>query len=227
VSFTRLGRVAVLGVAIALLTGCAGATPGVAAQVGDDSITFDDLDDVTTSYCAAIEDQLAGNGQVVPMRFLRGGIARILANRSIGEQLAEEHDVEAGRNYDQQVAKLQQGASALGEDERDAVVTVETEQVYTTSIQAAVGRKLLEQEGAADDVKYSDTVARGKKAYADWADDNGVTFDPKLGVELVDGEVQPADTSLSFPVGDAAVAGSKQTPDPAYAESLPASQRCG
>jgi peptidyl-prolyl cis-trans isomerase SurA len=227
VSFTRLGRVAVLGVAVALLSGCAGATPGVAAQVGDDSITQDQLDTVTTNYCAAIEDQLTGGGQVVPMRFLRGGIARILANRSIGEQLAAEQDVEAGRNYDQQVAKLEQSASALGEAERDAVVTVETEQVYTQSIQAAVGRKLLEQEGAGADVAYSDTVARGKQAYADWADDNGVTFDPKLGVELVNGEVRPADTSLSFPVGEDAVAGSKPTPDPAYSEGLPASQRCG
>jgi hypothetical protein len=226
VSTTRLGRLAVLGAAVALLTGCAGATPGVAVQVGDESISLDEVDTLTTNYCTAIEDQLTGGGQVVPLRFFRGGLAGVLTNRSIGEQLAAEYDVEAGRNYDHQVATLEQSAAALGEGARDAVVTVETEQVYTQSIQAAVGRKLLEEEGAGDPA-YSDTVARGEDAYADWIADNGVTFDPKLGVDMVDGEVQPVDTSLSYPVGDTAVAGSKQTPDPSYAQGLPESQRCG
>lgn len=225
-SITRLGRVAVLGAAVALLTGCAGATPGVAVQVGDESISVDQLDELTTDYCQAIEKQLTGGGQVVPLRFFRGGLAGVLTNRSIGEQLAAQYDVEAGPTYDKQVADLEQSAAALGEDVRDAVVTVETEQAYTQSIQAAVGKQLLEDEGA-EDVKYSDTVARGKDAYVDWVADNGVSFDPKLGVGMVDGEVQPVDTSLSYPVGDTAVAGSKQTPDPTYAQGLPDSQRCG
>ncbi|MGH3306880.1 MAG: hypothetical protein ACRDOX_04250 [Nocardioides sp.] len=225
-SITRLGRLAVLGAAVALLTGCAGATPGVAVQVGEESITVDEVDELTTNYCEAIEDQLTGGGQVVPLRFFRGGLAGVLTNRSVGEQLSAQYDVEPGRTYDQQVAELEQSAASLGEDARDAVVTVETEQAYTQSIQAAVGRQLLEDEGAGD-VKYSDTVARGQQAYQDWIAENGVTFDPKLGVDMVDGEVQPVDTSLSYPVGESAVAGSKQTPDPAYAQALPDSQRCG
>ena len=225
-SITRLGRLAVLGAAVALLTGCAGASPGVAVQVGEESITVNEVDEVTANYCEAIEDQLTGNGQVVPLSFLRGGIAARLANRSIGEQLAAEHDVEAGRTYDQQVAELKQSTASFDEEVRDAVLLVDTEQAYTQAIQAAVGRQLLDEEGA-EDVKYSDTVARGQAAYEDWVAEEDVTFDPKFGVDLVDGEAQPVDTSLSYPVGDAAVAGSKQTPDPAYAETLPDSQRCG
>ncbi len=225
-SITRLGRLAVLGAAVALLTGCAGATPGVAVQVGEESISVDEVDQLTADYCEAIEEQLTGGGQVVPLRFFRGGIAGVLANRSIGEQLAAEHDVEAGRTYDQQVAELEQSAASLDEDVRDAVVLVETEQVYTQTIQAAVGRHLLDEEGAGD-VPYSDTVARGQEAYQDWIAENGVTFDPELGVDIVDGDVQPVDTSLSYPVGDDAVAGSRPSPDPAYAQTLPASQRCG
>ena len=225
-SITRLGRLAALGAAVALLTGCAGATPGVAVQVGEEPITVNELNDVTSNYCKAVEDQLTGQGQVVPLSFFRSGIAARLANRSIGEQLAAQYDVEPGRTYDKQVASLEQSAAALGEDVRDAVVVVETEQTYTQAIQAAVGRQLLDEEGAGD-AKYSETVARGQDAYQDWIADNGVTFDPKLGVDLVDGEAQPVDTSLSFPAGKTAVAGAKQTPDPEYAKSLPSSQRCG
>jgi len=226
VSITRLGRLAVIGAAVVLLTGCAGATPGVAVQVGEESITVDELDDLTADYCTAIEDQLTGGGQVVPLRFFRSGLAGILANRSIGEQLSAQYDVEAGRTYDQQVAELEQNAASLDEDVRDAVVLVETEQVYTESVQAAIGRQLLEEEGAGD-VAHSDTVARGQQAYQDWIAENGVTFDPKLGVDMVDGQVQPVDTSLSFPVGESAVEGSRENPEPAYAQTLPDSQRCG
>jgi hypothetical protein len=226
VSITRLGRLAVLGAAVALLTGCAGATPGVAVQVGEESVTVNEVDGVTANYCEAIEDQLTGNGQVVPMSILRGGIAARLANRSIGEQLSEQYGVEAGRTYDQQVAELKQSTASFEEEIRDAVVLVDTEPAYTRAIQAAVGRQLLDEEGAGD-VKFSETVARGQEAYEDWVAEEDVTFDPKLGVDLVDGEAQPVDTSLSYAVGDAAVAGSQQNPDPAYAETLPDSQRCG
>jgi hypothetical protein len=106
------------------------------------------------------------------------------------------------------------------------VILVDTEQAYTQSIQAAVGRQLLDEEGAGD-AKYSDTVARGQAVYEDWTAENGVTFDPKFGVDLVDGEARAVDTSLSYPVGEAAVAGAQQTPDPSYAQTLPGSQRCG
>jgi hypothetical protein len=226
VSITRLGRLAALGAAVVLLTGCAGATPGVAVQVGDESITVDEVDQVTDNYCTAVEEQLTGGGQVVPLRFFRGGIAGILANRSIGEQLAAQYDVEAGHNYDDQVATLEQSAASLGEDVRDAVVTVETEQVYTQAIQAAVGRQLLNEEGARG-AKYSETVARGEAAYEDWVADNGVEFNPQLGVEWVDGDVKPVDTSLSYPAGENAVAGSQESPAPEYAQGLPNAQRCG
>jgi hypothetical protein len=50
---------------------------------------------------------------------------------------------------------------------------------------------------------------------------------PGGGVDLVDGQAKPVDTSLSFPVGESAVAGSKQNPDPEYAQGLPDPQRCG
>ena len=221
-----LGRLAALGAAVALLSGCAGATPGVAVVVGEETITMDEVDDLTTDYCAAIEDQLTGGDQVVPLRFFRGGLAGVLTQRSIGEQLAQQYDVEAGRTYDQQVAELEQSTASLGEDVQQAVVLVETEPAYTQAIQAAVGGRLLDEEGVGQ-APISERVTRGQQAYADWVEQNGVSFDPQLGVNLVDGEVQPVDTSLSYPVGDAAVAGAKPSPDASYAASLPDSQRCG
>ena len=52
-------------VAALLLGGCGTATPGVAAQVGDDEITVREVDSLAAEYCEAFEKQFAGNGEVV------------------------------------------------------------------------------------------------------------------------------------------------------------------
>ena len=66
-----------------VLSGCGtagtGFHPGVAAQVGDDQITVSHVDEVTGNYCSAIQQQLSADNQVLPLRFLRSGIAGQLA----------------------------------------------------------------------------------------------------------------------------------------------------
>src|SRR5919112_1090637 len=92
------------------LSGCGvagtGFHPGVAAQVGDDQIKVSRVDTIASDYCSAIREQLRGENQVLPLRYLRGGIAGQLALVAAAEQLAEEHGVEAGAQYDQKVAEL-------------------------------------------------------------------------------------------------------------------------
>ncbi len=225
-SITRLGLAAGLAAAAALLTGCGSATPGVAAQVGDDEITVRQVDDVTSDYCTAIEDQLAGQQQTVPHRYLRGGILGSLALRSVADQLAAEYDVEPGTTYDEQVARLQEGTAFLDEETRRSVIEVESSSEYVAAIQTAVGAVLLEQEGTTD---ADDAAARerGKRAFEDWIAENEVEFDPQFGIDLVKGEVASTDTSLSYAVSDDATHGAADQPDPAYAGGLPDAQRCG
>ena len=223
----RMAGPAGLVVAGFLLAGCGSASPGVAVQVGDERISTNEVDELASEYCRAIEDQLAAQNppQVVPNRFFRGGIAGSLTMRTIGEQLGEEYDVEPGSVYEESVAQLEQSVAVLDEEVRDAVIEVESSSAYVEAMQAAVGEVLLEEEGA-NGAEHSDQVARGQQAFEDWISENGVTFDPGLGVKLAKGNVESADTSLSFPVGDNAVNGSADEPDPAYAAALPDSQTC-
>ncbi len=225
-SMTRLRPLAGLAVASALLlTGCAGLHPGVAAQVGDEAITMAHVDRVAGDYCVAIEKQLQGDNQVVPQRYLRGGVAGTLALTAAARQLADEYGVDAGKQYDRQVADLQAGVAQLPDEVQDSVVEVESAKTYVEGVQAAVGRKLLAGEGAAGG--YTESVARGKQALDDWIADHDVEFDPQLGVEFDKGAIVPVDTSLSFAVGDAASKGGAASPDPTYAEGLPDAQSCG
>lgn len=229
-SMPRLGRMtgpAGLLVAGALLAGCGSASPGVAVQVGDEEITTSQVDHMASEYCRAVEGQLAAQDppQVVPNRYFRGGVAGTLALRSIGEQLGDEYGVEPGKTYDEAVAQLEKSVSDLDEEVQEAVIEVESSSAYVEAMQAAVGEVLLEEEGASSS-KYSEQVERGQQAFQEWISANDVTFDPALGVTLEEGQVTARDTSLSFAVGDSAVKGGAEAPDPAYAAALPAAQAC-
>lgn len=226
-SMSRPGRVvALVAVAAALLAGCGSARPGVAVQVGDETISSNRVDELSSEYCRAIERQLTGNNQQVPQRYFRSGIASTLTMRSIAAQLADDYDVKPGKVYDQKLAELNQSTEVLEEDVREAVLEVESSPAYVEAIQAAVGKVLLDQESAAAS-EYSEQIARGTTAFEDWISENGVDFDPSLGISMVKGKVQSTETGLSVAVGESALKGGSEEPDAEYAAALPDSHRCG
>lgn len=218
------------GLMVGLLSGCGvagtGFHPGVAAEVGDETISVSKVNQIASDYCIAIESQLADNKQVLPQRYLRGGIAGQLALVSAAEQLAAEYDVEPGLQYDQKVAELQSGTAELSEGEQEAVIEIESSSAYVTGIQEAIGEKLLRAKGAADPT-IDQARASGQKAFNAWLADHDVSIDPQFGVSIKDGRAVPTDTSLSVAVGDTAKKGQADSPDQEYAASLPDSHRCG
>jgi hypothetical protein len=218
------------GLMAGLLSGCGvagtGFHPGVAAEVGDDTISVSKVNQVASDYCVAIEGQLADNNQVLPQRYLRGGIAGQLVLVSAAEQLAAEYDVEPGVQYDQKVAELQSGTAELSEGQQEAVIEIESSSAYITGIQEAVGEQLLRAKGAADPT-IEKARARGQRVFNTWLADHDVAIDPQFGVEIKGGQAVPTDTSLSYAVGDTAKNGQADSPDQEYAASLPDSHRCG
>lgn len=218
------------GLLAGLLSGCGvagtGFHPGVAAEVGDDTISVTKVNQFTSDYCTAIEGQLADNNQVLPQRYLRGGIAGQLVLVSAAEQLAAEYDVEPGMQYDQKVAELQAGTAELSEGEQEAVIEIESSSTYVTGIQEAIGEQLLVAKGV-NDPTIDKARAAGKRVFDRWLADHDVTIDPQFGVEIKDGQPVPTDTSLSYAVGDTAKEGQADSPDQEYAAGLPDSHRCG
>ena len=219
-------HVAVLGaLAAILLTGCAGASPGVAVQVGEETITTNELDERVTEYCTALEQQLEANATTVLNRLFRAGMAGSMAERSMAEQIAEEYAVEAGQLYDDKVASVEQSVAVLPEDVQEVVVDVETKATYVEAIKTAVGEQLLTEESGTHGT-YTQRVERGQQAFDDWAADNEVTFDPALGVDLVDGKLTSVDTDLSYAVSREARDAGAEQPDPSYSRQQPSAQRC-
>lgn len=210
----------------ALVSGCGVAgtdfQPGVAAQVGDQRVSADHVDTVAQNYCAAIEEQISQDSTVLPRRLLRAGVAGQLALVAAAEQLAEEYGVVAGQPYAREVARLETAVSELPEEVQDAVVEVESSAAYVNEVLLVVGAEVSEPGATQDQL-----LAGGRGELVRWIKENDVEIAPQYGVELVDGQAVPVDTSLSVAVGDTAQKGLAAEPDPAYAAGLSQSQRCG
>lgn len=216
-----------------LLSGCGvagtGWHPGVAAEVGDETISTDHVDEVASNYCTAIEDQLAEAGNVLPLRYLREGVTGQLVLVAAARQLAEQYDVEPGDQYARQIALLEAAVAQLPEDAQDAVIEIESSQSYIDGILEAVGRAEAKSAGAAEPT-IEEATAAGTQVLTKWIDDNGVEIDPAFSMSIVDGKPTRIDTDISFADGKTAKLGGQATPDEAaadYAKTLPSAHRCG
>jgi hypothetical protein len=212
--------------ATGLLSACGGAQPGVAARVGDQTITVSDVNRITDGYCRAYERQLEGEGTVVPMSIISGNVVQTLAMTAAAEQLAEDFDITPSATYAAALANLEQTVTSLEEDAANARVELERSVDYVTDVLTQVGRAQLEADGVAEP-STDDSLAKGQDALNTWLSANEPQIDPQYGLALVEVQPEVRDTSTSFAVSDLAKQGASGQVDPAYAQSLPESQRCG
>jgi hypothetical protein len=230
VSKTRLTTVLRTAGAVALsglvLTGCGSAQPGVAIEVGDETISTRTVDRASGHVCTALGDEFSANGTVVPMGFVRQGVVQLMTLSSTAHQIADEYGVEPGATYERDLASRRRAAEAFPEEVREDYVEVMTANALATDILEQVGRAQLVAEGFEEPTVDQITQA-GTDIFTSWPDANGVTIDPRYGVEMVDGTLTPSDTNLSVAVGETALAGLATEPDAAYANTLPENHRCG
>lgn len=225
---------AILGVSVLLLSGCAGsASPGVAARVGDETISVSRVDEATAHLCAALAGSLEADGKVLALRQLRQDILRDMMLRSQAEQVAEEYDLSPSVAFKRAVADITTAVAALPEevraeigDDRERFIDFLSANVLATETEIQVGQVKLAAEGFVEPTAEQVQQA-GQDAFASWRDANGIEVDPKFGLELKDGQLTATDTSLSFAVSEGANAGLAAEPDAGYVNSLPSSQRCG
>jgi hypothetical protein len=205
-----------------LLTGCGSASPGVAVKVGDEEISTRHVDAVTTNYCTAVGELESA----VPMGFVRQYVVQLLTLRSQASQIADDYGVEPGSTYFNDVAQRETAAEAQPEGVRDDYVELASTSAYAQDILDQVGRIVLEEQGVTDATAEQTTQA-GIDVFNQWPNTHDLEVDPRFGLRTVDGVLSPVDTSTSVAVSDTAKSGSATEPDPAFAETLPVSHRCG
>ena len=222
-SKTRLMTAVTIGAAGLLLTGCGSASPGVAARIGDEELSMRYVDSVAAHYCTARGKDLEA---AAPMGYVRSYVLRYLTLRSQALQLADDYGVEPSSTYRNAVAQQLGTAGTLPEEVRQDYLDVESATALVQDVINQVGEIVLADQGVADPTTDEVTQA-GLDVFNQWPDANGVEFDPRYGMANVDGVISPVDTNTSVAVGEIAKSGLADPPDPAFAESLPATHRCG
>ncbi len=224
-----LRLLAVVGAGL-LLTGCGAARPGVAAQVGDESISIAEVDDAARAVCGYVEDR--GSGQAFAMRGVRDALLAAMVDQAVADQIAETYGVEPGEDFQSTLADIRSQFSATRTQEQsDALVAFQSAAPYREAIVQAAAKASLAEEGVgapSDD----QVTARAKILTAQWGVDHDISIDPRFGLTVADGAVEESeDPALAFAVSSVAKTGVKKgselNEDTAYADSLPRSQRCG
>jgi peptidyl-prolyl cis-trans isomerase SurA len=219
-------------VPLVLLAGCgvAGAEfhPGIAADVGDQTITTRHVDQVTDNYCKAVEVVSKGQEQAAnaerPMRYLNNIFATTLVTQAAAEQLADEYGVQPSSTYQSSLDQLEPELAKLNDDEKAAVREVVGAQAYNQDVLTQIGEISLKEQGTAN-ATTDDQYAEGQKVLDKWMSDHDVTVNPKYSVDFASSD-NPADTDVSYALGDTAKGGLEATPSPGYTDSLPGNQVC-
>jgi peptidyl-prolyl cis-trans isomerase SurA len=219
-------------VSVVLLSGCgvAGAQfhPGVAADVGDTTITTRHLDKVSHDYCAGFEkvskgDPQQGGSQPVPLRYVTNQFATILVVHAAAEQLADDYGVEPSSTSKGALAQIEPEIADLSEDQKDAFREILGADHYSEDVLTQIGEISLKDQGTTDSTA-DDQNAEGHKLLDAWVADHDVEVNPKYAVDLgQDGQV---DTDLSVPLSKSAKAGLAAQPDSEYTASLPSDLVC-
>jgi thiol-disulfide isomerase/thioredoxin len=214
-----------------LLSGCGGSLgihPGSAAVIGDDTLTMNKIDSTTTLYCRAYLPQLQQQGQKLPMHYLRQFVAASLAQRDLGQQLADQYAVQPTSQYQDRLNQVSQQFASAAPDVKQAVLDVEGGDPYLQTIQVAIGEKLLAEAGTPT-TKAKAALQRGQVATPDWLRTPQVAIDPVFGVGVDGGAFKAFRDQTSYPLSALASAGAAgaAAPDPTYTAALTPGQLCG
>ena len=214
-------RRAAVAVAALLLTGCAQNPPGVAAEVGSDQVTDEQVDELAEALCVlnAAGDQQAAP---VPTQQVRRQALQILLDNQLAGAIIDPDAVDR----DQVAAARQQAAGtsqALPERLQgvfdEAVEGFATAQLGLTEL----GQESLAEAGEAD-AEAEAALTEGQRLRVAYAEEVGVSLDPRFGT-WDEGLVQPSDGSLSVAVSDQAKASTAADAATA-ATDLPANLTC-
>lgn len=221
----RTVAVAVAAVGMIALSGCE-LQPGVAAEVGDRTISKEQVEDVAAALCAAnLTPGPGGQAPQLPSSGARAGALQVLLDAELARQFGESEGV--GADQGQVAAALAQnepGIAALPQDRQDAFR--DALRVFTEGqlMLIEVGRTSLFATGTTE-FSDDDALAEGRRLQADYVADLDVEVDPRFGA-FAEGQLVPGTPSLSVAQSEFALAAGAGNPDPAYVSQLPSSQLC-
>ena len=221
---TRLASGVVAAAVVLVLSACGdGVGPGVAAQVDDEVITTEEVDDLATVICEI--DKGAGQPGK-PMAAQRATALTVLLGIEVGREVG---DVEAvpQQQVTQSVRAASEARQFVPEDLQplfDEVVRESTRSAIAVEAAAVVA---VSQGG--EQPEPTAVQEQAAQLQQEYLRDHPVEVDPRFGV-YQDGQVVSGDGSVSIPVSERAQGLVPPSTDDMAAQppaDLPAAQVCG
>ncbi len=217
----RITSLLVGGLALLVLSGCAGLQPGAAATIGDETIPRSEVDDVTRISC----DLGVGQGAQP-----RSAVSRDIVNAIVTTRTDTLYAESVGASYDKaqlqtRVQQLKDSLTKLSDSDRDLYVQVVGDYLRSQLMITDVGTKALKDKGTAKPGN-DEALNEGSKLSAAWGKKHlDVQIDPRYNPGT-SGKAGGGDGSVSRPVSPYARAAAGAA-KPTFVSALPADLRCG
>jgi hypothetical protein len=220
----RLVRGAAVAAGVLALAACGdGVSPGVAAQVDDEVITTEEVDDLATMICEI--DKGAGQSGT-PRSAQRATALTVLLSIEIGRQVGDV-DAVPEQQVTESVRAAAEARAFVPADLQpyfDEIVRESTRSAIAVDVAAAAA--VSESGAEPEPAVVQEEAARLQQEYLE---ENPVETDARFGV-YQNGQVVSGDGSVSVPVSERATSMIPDSTDDtaaAPAADLPASQVCG
>lgn len=214
----------VAAAAVLVLAACGdGVSPGVAAQVDDEVITNDEVDDLATVICEI--DKGAGQAGK-PMSAQRATALSVLLGIEIGREVGN-LDAVPQQQVNQSLTAASEARQFVPEDLRDYFDEIVRESTRSAiAVDAAAAAEVSEAGEPPEPTAVQEQAAQLQQEYLE---EHPVEIDPRYGV-YQDGQVVSGQGSVSVPVSERARSFVPQATDDMGAQpaaDLPPSQVCG
>ena len=223
----RKTRLAIVALTAAALTGCS-VHPGVAATVGQDTITVDRVTDVAQALCSA--NSAGAQNPDAPAVASRGalqGALQVLLDTELSHQFGERENAWVDqRQVSAALAGNAQSMASLPEDEQEAFRAALKGYAEGQLMLIDLGRKSLTAQGKTD-VSNDQALAEGTRLRDEYTKTVDIEVNPRYGAIADGGTLQAKSGSLSVPASQRAVEGAKEGPSDGWVSGLPTSQQCG
>ncbi|MDQ6642753.1 MAG: hypothetical protein M3Y66_09700 [Actinomycetota bacterium] len=211
------------GVALLTLTGCGMAHPGVAVQIGNTSISRDEVNTITRIQCDLVKRQQGGTAQA------RTKMAQATVNILIESAVDNLYGASVGATYDGSVlrAAVQQfrtNVATLAPKDQDAIVKAFTDYQRGQLMLKTVGEQKLMQQGQKSPA-VTQAVNEGHMLATAWATKLDIQIDPRYSPGRSN-QAGGGDGSISRSVSAYAKSAAGAT-SPSFVAALPSGLRCG
>lgn len=187
----RTGALAAAVLSLTALAGCSELRPGVAAEVGDETISMDTLDDFASGICA----YTAGGGQAAGTTETRNSALNTLVYARLAEQYAGPLGIEPDQVYiDQTTQQIDEALVGLSDEDREQFL----EEVRVVLAGDTIIQQAVTARAAAAGIELTAETGPAEQAamLQEWSDEVGVEVDPRFGTWEAD-RVVPGSGSLS------------------------------